>query len=772
MKHWLHCFKVFLYFFFLTTAPASAQTPIPPLGEIYRDDVVPRIDILLPPDSLAVLLAPGNETSDYHWHATFVFDNGSIRDTVENIGFRLRGNTSRYAAKKSFKVSFNTYESGRKWNGVEKLNLNSEHNDPSVARSKICWDMLRDMGVPAPRANHVRLYVNGENYGLYANVEHIDEEFAGLRFGNKGGNLYKCLWPADLMYLGDDPELYKFEHDGRRAYEMHINEEEDDYSGLAHFIDVLNNTPIEELPCELEQVFNVNSYLKAIAFDVLSGNWDGPIFNKNNFYLYHNQSTGRFEYIPYDLDNTFGIDWFNIDWATRDMYNWAHPDEPRPIYERLMEIPEYRERYSYYMSRFVAEIYTEEALFPYFEEIKGRIAFYVQTDPYYPLGYGFSFNDFHNAFDGETAYFHTKSGLKHFVTARRNATLEQLQLSNIAPILTRLEHNRPNEWQELLFSVQAEDDQQVETVELCYQPDGQGNTFCVPLYDDGAHEDGAAGDGRYGTAIPALNEPAIVGYYIVATDNTGRQSRLPVCGTYQLAVGSSAAPLAINEFMASNGRTITDEAGEYEDWVEIYNYGAEAVYLGSRYLSDNPDNPGKWQFPDIWIQPGEFLLIWCDDDEDQGPLHTTYKLDADGEYIGIFDEAANNYAPIDGLEFGEQAADQAIGRLPNGTGDFRVVQPTPGASNQPLSAVANQKDAGRLFTAFPNPFREAVSLRLKTPGPYRYRLANAWGQPIMEVESRRQPTIELSLSGLPAGLYLLTLLEEGRPLQVEKLLKE
>ncbi|MCB0546943.1 MAG: CotH kinase family protein [Phaeodactylibacter sp.] len=760
-----------LALFFLIGHSSFSQNPFPEPGLVYRDDIVPRIDIFLPPDSLAIMLAPGNETSDYHWHATYVFDNGSIRDTVENVGFRLRGNTSRYAAKKSFKVSFNTYESGRKWYGVEKLNLNGEHNDPTVSRSKACWDMLRDMRVPAPRANHVRLYVNGENYGLYANIEHIDEEFAGLRFGNKDGNLYKCLWPADLAYLGADPDLYKFFHGGRQAYELHINEEENDYSDLAHFIDVLNNTPTEELPCELEQVFNVDTYLRAIAFDILSGNWDGPIYNKNNFYLYHNLSTGQFEYIPYDLDNTLGIDWFNIDWANRDMYSWSHPDEPRPIYERLMEIPEYRKRYSYYMSRFVEEAYTEEALFPYFDEIKNRIASYVQTDPYFPLDYGFSFNDFHNAFENETPYFHTKSGLKHFVTARRNATLEQLQVGDIAPVLTGLQHNRPNELQELLIAVHAEDDQQIEMAELCYQLNGQGSTICVALYDDGAHQDGAAGDGLYGTAIPALNEPAVVHYFIQASDNIGQLSRLPFCGAYQLAVGSSSAPLAINEFMASNDRTIADEAGEYEDWVEIYNYGTEAVYLGNRYLSDNPDNPTKWQFPDIWIQAGEFILIWCDDDADQGQLHATYKLDADGEYIGIFDEAANNFALIDGLEFGEQVTDQAIGRLPNGTGNFQVVHPTPGASNQPLSSVAG-KDSVQGISVYPNPFRETVTLEAKGAGVFQFRLSNALGQSIQEGNGWRGQPLELDLSGLPAGLYLISVQEDGRAAQSEKLIKE
>ena len=146
-----------------------AQTPIPDAGEIFRDDVVPRIDIFIDQDSLNELLKPSNLGSDYHYSTTVIFDNGNVRDTLEKVGFRLRGNTSRGATKKSFKLSMNTYVPGRKYRGVEKLNLNGEHNDPSIIRSKLSWDILREIGIPAPRANHVSVYVNERYFGLYIN---------------------------------------------------------------------------------------------------------------------------------------------------------------------------------------------------------------------------------------------------------------------------------------------------------------------------------------------------------------------------------------------------------------------------------------------------------------------------------------------------------------------------------------------------------------------------------------------------------------------------
>ncbi|MCB0637736.1 MAG: CotH kinase family protein [Lewinella sp.] len=756
----------------LTFTVATAQNPFPDPGPAYRDEVVPRIDIMLPADSLAVILAPGNEESDYHFHATFQFDDGTVQETVDNVGFRLRGNTSRYSPKKSFKVSFNTYEPGRKWYGVEKLNLNGEHNDPTVIRSKICWDLLREIGVPAPRANFVRLYINGAYFGVYANIEHIDEEFVGTRFGNKDGNLYKCLWPADLDFLGPDPDAYKLMSGGRRVYELKTNEEVDDYTDLAHFIDVLNNTPLADLPCELEPIFNVDTYLLAMAFDVLAGNWDGPLYNKNNFYLYHNEATGRFEYIPYDLDNTFGIDWFNINWAERNMYTWGHPNEPRPLYWRLLEVPVYRARYTYFMERIVDEIYTVPLMVAALAEFSSLIEPYILSDPYYPLSYGFDLNDFAEGLVQALPYGHTPIGFQPFILSRRSATLAQLEDSDMAPIIRPAAPPQalPNAPFALLANV--EDDEGVTEVTLCYQPEGAPDFTCIPMFDDGQQQDGAAGDGQYGAWLPTLESDGLLTYYFEATDGAGQLSRAPVCGTEQLFVGSSAVTLAINELMASNDATVTDEFGEYEDWVEIYNYGSSPVSLAGRYLSDNPDDPTKWAFPDRWLAAGEFLLIWTDDDEAQGELHTSFKLSADGEYIGIFDTDERANALIDGVAFDALATDVAYGRLPNGTGPFMILPATPGSSNEEVNGTDEPAMAVFSYRIYPNPTTGWLRLRADRPldQSVPVMLFNANGQVVRQASWRDQLTLDLT--DLPAGSYWLAMRRAGELTTLGQIVKE
>ena len=69
-----------------------------------------------------------------------LFTDAAGSSAVSDVGFRLRGNTSRTAAKKSFKVSFNSFNKKQTFYGLQKMNLNGEHNDASIARSKLFWE--------------------------------------------------------------------------------------------------------------------------------------------------------------------------------------------------------------------------------------------------------------------------------------------------------------------------------------------------------------------------------------------------------------------------------------------------------------------------------------------------------------------------------------------------------------------------------------------------------------------------------------------------------
>ncbi|MCK4311242.1 MAG: lamin tail domain-containing protein [Candidatus Cloacimonetes bacterium] len=169
--------------------------------------------------------------------------------------------------------------------------------------------------------------------------------------------------------------------------------------------------------------------------------------------------------------------------------------------------------------------------------------------------------------------------------------------------------------------------------------------------------------------------------------------------------------LYINEFMADNETTIADENGEYDDWVEIFNSNPGAINMEGLFLTDNPAIPDKWQFPDVEIPANGFLLVWTDDDEEQGELHTNFKLDADGEFIGLYE--IDGITPIDTLSFGPQEEDISFGRYPDGADNWQFFdEPTPGTSNSPGSVddeIISPKSC-ILYQNYPNPFNPTTTI--------------------------------------------------------------
>jgi hypothetical protein len=728
---------------FLLTFRIVSQPGFPEDGIVFNDATVPRIDITIHPDTLAWIY--NNVESNIEWCATFIFNNGTITDTVEEVGFRLRGNTSRYSAKKSFKISFNTYQPGRKWHDLKKMNLNGEHNDPTICRSKLSWDLLRSVNVPAPRSNHVRIYINGNYYGLYINVEHINADFVKSRYGNRDGNLYKCLYPADLKFLGTNPDLYKTEYWGRRAYELKTNEELDDYTGLANFIEILNNSGDPEFKCRLYEVFNVYDYLKVMAVDVLIGNWDGYIYNKNNYYLYHNSSSGKFEYIPYDLDNTWGIDWIGRDWGTRDIYDWQqHGEEVRPLYTRIIDNQELKDVFSEHIQFILDHLMDTIDFFSGIDALKLKIEPYVQDDPFYPLDYGYTMTDFHNSFNQGLAG-HAAYGLKPYINTRRSNAYSQLQWNPINPVINHISNNQPLPDEHLWVRAYIYSPSPLTSVKLEYTVNN-GTPQFVFMFDDGQHFDDEAGDGIYGGLVPNFAMNTVLKYQVSVTDEYGYSSIMP-CEPLEVKLLPSNEPkLYINEFMAKNDTVIADEFGEFDDWIEIYNGDVQPVWLGNKYLTDNLNVRDKWQLPDITLLPGEFILIWADGQPEQGVLHAGFRLNKDGEEIGLFDSEITGFYPLDTIVFGEQLPNISFGRETDGGPDWGFLQhPTPGYSNMSSSVSVTAESP---FQVFPNPASGKIVHFTRIASVELY---NATGQKVL----KKDKVQSISLENLHKGLYFL-----------------
>ena len=142
----------------------------------------------------------------------------------------------------------------------------------------------------------------------------------------------------------------------------------------------------------------------------------------------------------------------------------------------------------------------------------------------------------------------------------------------------------------------------------------------------------------------------------------------------------------INEFMASNSSTILDEFGGSDDWVELYNSDNSPIDIGGMYLTDDLEDPTKWQIPttspSLTTIPAEgFILLWFDKEPDQGILHVDTKLSSSGESIGLF--AADGLTVIDSLSYGSQLVDISVGRVSDGGPLFSAFSTaTPNATNE------------------------------------------------------------------------------------------
>jgi hypothetical protein len=150
--------------------------------------------------------------------------------------------------------------------------------------------------------------------------------------------------------------------------------------------------------------------------------------------------------------------------------------------------------------------------------------------------------------------------------------------------------------------------------------------------------------------------------------------------------------------MAENDGYVEDPFGDEDDWIEIYNYGDEAINIGGMYLTDDLlDQNDFYQIPDsdpeqTTIGAHEFLLIWADKEPLEGPLHIGFKLEKNGEDVGLYE--SDKITRIDAIDdFPEQYSDESYGRFPDGNDNWIVfLNPTPGSTNmlEPIDVFINE----------------------------------------------------------------------------------
>jgi len=359
------------------------------------------------------------------------FSNGAITDTFDKVGFRLKGGASRKYIKKTWKLSFNKFVDGRKWYQQKKIELKALQQDPSAIKEKLCLSILYSMNAPAQRASYAQLFINNQDMGTFLMEETIDDQFLKSRFGNEDGALFKCL--GDLAYLGPDPQSYNTSY-----YIAQTPLAEQSYDLIRDLTFVINEVPDEEFVEQLQLIFDVDLYVRTLAFEVLTGNWDG-LWNGNNYYLYYNLDCNCFQYIRHDMDMSFGMVNTLYPMATNEIYSWGDGGRGYRLINRVLATQPFRGQFTNYMYQLIDSYYHEQGDFiDRMNFLNEELRPLLLRDKWRSTDYAWSYDEFVNMpqrgilrqtegfYKDKGIPFINSMGLKEFMAIRIPSALEQL----------------------------------------------------------------------------------------------------------------------------------------------------------------------------------------------------------------------------------------------------------------------------------------------------------------------------------------------------------
>ena len=289
----------------------GGSEPGKPGPRVSSDDVAPIDAPLYDPQVLRTIfidfenkeweaeLADFNNT-DVEVPATLTVDGKKYSD----VGIHFRGMSSYMmvpaGSKRSLNVSLDTVDSEQRLYGYKTLNLLNAHEDDSFL-SSVLYSHIARQHIPAPKANFVKVVINGESWGVYANVQQFNKEFLTENYSSSKGTRWKVSGSpgggGGLEYLGDNVEDYK------RRYEIK-NDSKKAWKALVKLCKTLNETPAEELEAALEPMLDIDGLLWFLALDNALINCDGYWIRASDYSIYLDEK-GKFHVLPHDMNEAF-----------------------------------------------------------------------------------------------------------------------------------------------------------------------------------------------------------------------------------------------------------------------------------------------------------------------------------------------------------------------------------------------------------------------------------------------------------------------------------
>ena len=409
----------------------------PNYSTVFPQDEVLRFDIEISSDNWSAMQSDldenlgyssgpgGSSLSDFDpiWAPCSFKFNGT---EWYNVGIRFKGNSSLQSAyqsgnnKLSFKIDFDEFEDSdpnlldQRFYGFRQLNLNNNYNDESLMREKVGADLFRAFGLASSQTAFCIVYLDHgdgpQYYGVYTLVEEVDDSVLDSQFNDGSGNLYKPDGDAASFANGtyDEGEM-----------EKKTNIEMADYSDVRSLYEIMNSdnrtSNLEQWKTDLEEVFNVDGFLKWLAANIVIQNWDTYGVMTHNYYMYNNPEDSKLTWIPWDNNEAFqegkqagalsiGLNEVSSSW---------------PLIRYLVDVDEYKEIYEKYLAQFIEEVFIPSEMIATYEQYEALIQEYAYAEED-----GYTYIEYEAKFDNAV------STLQVHVESRNNSVESYLNYLN------------------------------------------------------------------------------------------------------------------------------------------------------------------------------------------------------------------------------------------------------------------------------------------------------------------------------------------------------
>jgi hypothetical protein len=548
---------------------AVADAPTFSGRPFYDQDVVRTLFLTFPQPDWYEELSDFYRT-DVDLPATLVVDGATYAD----IGVHFRGNTSYSMVrgkKKSLHLSFDWTHDAQRVLGYRSTNLINGNEDPSCLREALNAFVSR-RHAHALQANLVRVVINGEDFGVYVNLQHFNKDFLDENYGSSKGTRFKV--PPDfsgngaLRDLGDDEASY------RRNYLLKSEDDPKAWTRLRDLCQLLENGGGEQLLLELPDYLDLDDALWFLAIDNAILDGDG-YYSRGSDYSLWLDAAGRFHPIARDGNEVLGADDgppatssgrpgsrggqrggprgpmrggppFGAPFGgpggrgpgmrggprspQADQPALAMLDDPaRPLIRRLLAVPAWRERYLWFLHTIAATTLDDAVIGPRLDAWRQAVDGYVRQDAHSLYGYDAFARALAPLASANADAGAADRSLRQVIAERRKVLLADPALQGPWPEIADLVHERVDRDGTKVLRVTARC-AGAARMTLHTAPGRVGAFGAVPMLDDGQHGDGAAGDGVFGATVPMPTGARQLRFYVEAALPSGRAACMPASG--------------------------------------------------------------------------------------------------------------------------------------------------------------------------------------------------------------------------------------------------